>query len=529
MNFIKTYGRFGLGLIGFLRHTVSLEEAQRVVLQRIAEREIHFLRLMERGVFGYPRSPYLPLLKLAGCEMGDIWNMVKTRGLENTLYKLREAGVYFSFEEFRGREPTVRQGQVIPVKPQDFDNPYLKHYYEGETGGTTGAATRVSIDLDHLAAQTPLTMLAYDAHGLIDVPMAIWLSGLPDVATFNNILWNAGIGRVVQKWFTYTTSRERGTSLLGRIAPLYLIMIGHLFGKSIPWPKLVRWGEAIVIAHWIVRILKAHGSCLIYTFVSKALQICIAAQRAGLDLTGTTFGVAAEPPTPAKVQGIIRTGARCMPFYHFAEHGFVGVGCAQPADENDIHFFKDILALIQFPRQVPELAIEVNAFNFTSLLPTAPKVLLNVESDDYGLIENRSCGCPLEAYGFTEHLRHIRSFRKLSAGGPTLAGSDMVHILEEVLPARFGGSPLDYQLLEEEDENGFTRFSLLISPGVRILDEAVVIKAVLEALGKWKETEYQQAGTLRIKRMEPILTRRGKLMPLIPLHMAERFKDSMKI
>jgi hypothetical protein len=268
---------------------------------------------------------------------------------------------------------------------------------------------------------------------------------------------------------------------------------------------------------------------VVRTFVSRALKVCIAAQEAGLDLTGTTFMVGGEPPTFAKVRGITGTGARCVPLYNFTEHGFVGAGCGRPADENDIHFFKDVLALIQFPRQVPELAIEVNAFNFTSLLPTAPKVLLNVESDDYGLVENRSCGCPLEAYGFTEHLRHIRSFRKLTAGGPTLVGIDMVHILEEVLPTRFGGSPLDYQLLEEEDENGFTRLSLLVSPRVQIPDETVVVKAVLEVLGKWKEAEYKQAGTLRIKRMEPILTSRGKLMSLIPLHMAQRLKDSMKI
>jgi hypothetical protein len=73
----------------------------------MAEREINFLRLVERGIFGYGRSPYLPLLKMAGCELEDIRNMVKDRGLEDTLRALREARVYVTFEEFKGRDPIV--------------------------------------------------------------------------------------------------------------------------------------------------------------------------------------------------------------------------------------------------------------------------------------------------------------------------------------------------------------------------------------------------------------------------------------
>jgi hypothetical protein len=151
--------------------------------------------------------------------------------------------------------------------------------------------------------------------------------------------------------------------------------------------------------------------------------------------------------------------------------------------------------------------------------------MLNVETDDYGVIEKRSCGCPMESYGFTEHLRHIRSFRKLTGEGMTLVGSDMVHILEEVLPARFGGSPLDYQLLEEGDDTGFTRLSLVVSPRIEIADERAVIEAVLEALGRSSPAAdlaraiWSQARTLTVKRMEPVSTARGKLMPL---HLAQR-------
>jgi hypothetical protein len=200
--------------------------------------------------------------------------------------------------------------------------------------------------------------------------------------------------------------------------------------------------------------------------------------------------------------------------------GSIGSGCVHPVDGNDLHFLKDGLALIQYPHQVTSSGITVDAFCFTTLLPSAPKLMLNVESDDYGVIETRACGCPLEAYGFLEHLRHIRSFRKLTGEGVSLVGSEMLNILEEVLPSRFGGSSLDYQLLEEEDEQGFTRLSLLVSPRIEIKDEMAVIDTVLEALRKGSRTAnaaraiWSQAGTLRIKREEPRWTSRGKLMPL---------------
>ena len=84
--------------------------------RRLAEREANFLRLVELGIFGNPRSPYLSLLKLAQVEMANIQQMVRTKGLETTLGALREAWVYVTFEEFEGREPIVRHGQVIPVQ-----------------------------------------------------------------------------------------------------------------------------------------------------------------------------------------------------------------------------------------------------------------------------------------------------------------------------------------------------------------------------------------------------------------------------
>ena len=80
---------------------------------------------MKKGIYGYKKSPYLKLLNLAQCEFPDIEQMVRTKGIEPTLRKLKEEGVYISFEEFKARKPTVRSGKTFHFKEADFDNPYL--------------------------------------------------------------------------------------------------------------------------------------------------------------------------------------------------------------------------------------------------------------------------------------------------------------------------------------------------------------------------------------------------------------------
>ncbi len=69
---------------------------------------------------------------------------------------------------------------------------------------------------------------------------------------------------------------------------------------------------------------------------------------------------------------------------------------------------------------------------------------------DQAVVSERACGCPYQQLGWTTHLHGIRSFEKLTAAGMTFLDTDVIRVLEEVLPGRFGGIPSDYQLVEEE-------------------------------------------------------------------------------
>jgi hypothetical protein len=98
---IKAYLNFALELRSFLRQRESIEETKTIVQQQLAQRNENFLDTLHTNVYQYPKSPYLKLLQAAGITHDDVATMVSQRGLEGTLMKLYDAGVYVTFEELR--------------------------------------------------------------------------------------------------------------------------------------------------------------------------------------------------------------------------------------------------------------------------------------------------------------------------------------------------------------------------------------------------------------------------------------------
>jgi hypothetical protein len=145
--------------------------------------------------------------------------------------------------------------------------------------------------------------------------------------------------------------------------------------------------------------------------------------------------------------------------------------------------------------------------------------MLNVSMGDQAVLTERSCGCPLEQLGWASHLHTIRSFEKLTAGGMTFLDSDVITVLEEDLPARFGGGPTDYQLLEE-DVDGRPRVCLLVNPNLGPVDEAAVAEAFLDAIGggsgveRVMELAWREAGLVEVRRELPRSTPAGKILHL---------------
>lgn len=519
----QMYWHFAWDLKKYLKDPITLEQSRRVIENRLTNKSNNLLTIAQKTIYENigGNSPYLPMLKMAGCEYGDLERMVLSDGIEAALGKLSDAGVYISIEEFKGRKEIVRGNHKFHVKTSDFDNPFSSNHLETSSSGSRSAGTRTMYDFDYITANWTMYILpmvdACDAQG---APYALWYPIMPGAGPA--IVLSFTKGQIVPiKWFSPVDRSGFKQSLKNRLGTNYIVYMGRLLGAKLPTPEYVPLDEAWIVAQWLSDAEKNHGSCIIETYVSSAVRICQAASERKLNIAGTKFLVNGEPLTEAKRKEIEKTGATVCSIYGFVEAGFVGVSCfGENAGADDVHLFEDSFALIQHSREVPHAGVSVDAFLFTTLLPAAPKILLNVESGDYGLIETRTCGCKFEKLGFTKHISNIRGFDKLTSSGMTFVGTEIVRIIEEVLPAKFGGSSTDYQMIEEEDDKSLTKMSLIVNPTVGKVDEAKLIKTVIFELGKGNDAQrmmaevWSKSQTVRIKREKPYTTARGKLMPL---------------
>lgn len=519
LEHLQMFARFPFALRQFLREPLTLERARALVRERMERREENFLGMLARNVFENPRSPYLRLLKQAGCELGDVRALVKEKGIEDTLRELRAAEVYVTYEEFKGRKPITRKGLEIAVTARDFDNPVARRDFKLTTGGSTGAANAVYQDLEHIAAIATNEILKLDAYGYLDAPTVHWTHMLPG-SGIRFLLQRVKINQPNAKWFSPLGWREFNAWPKYDAAMLYMLICLRANNAQIPFPQVEKPENALVVANQLKTLRERHERVLLYSNVSQAVRVSLAAQEAGFRLEGIGARLMSEPLTDAKAAHIRASGIQTLAGYGSIETGAMALGCTNPIAANDVHLALDAFAMIDYPYAVPNTDLRVPAFNLTSLRSISPKVMLNYQTDDYGVIETRACRCPMEAYGYTIHLHTIRSYSKLVGEGVTLIGNEMLKILEEKLPTRFGGSPLDYQMLEREDAQGFTRLVLLIHPRVDIQDEHAVIPFVLNALRESSSgadaagAVWRRAGTLELERSAPIVTARGKLLPL---------------
>ena len=513
------FARFPAALRRFVTEPTTLDGARAAVGAQLARRELSLLRLLRESVYGNPSSPYLPLLRNAGCELGDAEALVAKHGVEGALTALRMEGVHVTYEEFKGRKPIVRSGLALDVTAARFDNPGARRDLSLATGGSTGQANLVYQDLDHIAALAANEIIGLDAHGVRDAPSVHWANILPG-SGIRFVLQRVRHGQRRQQWFTPIGWQDTRAWRKYAAATRYMLWWMRRFGVEIGDPEVVRPDDAVVVARAVRETVDREGSCVLYASVSRAVRVALAAQQAGLDLDGVTTRLLSEPLTPSRRRRIEESGARVLAGYGSIETGVIALGCADPRHADDAHLLSDAFALIEHPHVVPGTGMEVRAFNLTSLRPSTPKVMLNYQIDDHGSVEPRACGCALGDFGYATHLHSIRSYTKLVGEGGTLVGDDLLAVLEDALPRRFGGTPLDYQLQEEEDERGLTRLVLVVDPTIDLPADDQVVAFLLDELGSSSPmadataTIWQSAGTVRVARRRPRLTARGKFQSL---------------
>jgi hypothetical protein len=230
------------------------------------------------------------------------------------------------------------------------------------------------------------------------------------------------------------------------------------------------------------------------------------------------FVASGEALTPAKRAVIERAGAEAIPRYIMGEIGPAGMACRNLRPDNAVHVTRDTVAVISRERPAPLSGAPVESLLFTTLLPFAPLLLVNVEMDDAGHLETVACDCPLGALGYSQRIRELHSYGKLTGQSATLEGSELLRVLEELLPARFGGNPTDYQLVEREGR-GQTDVELRVNPRLAGLSGSEVRAFFLDQLrllwgGSLMRREWIHSEGFRVVLAEPIATSTGKILAL---------------
>jgi hypothetical protein len=504
-------------LPSLLRHPLSLADARATLGRRLEGREANFLSLLG-SLYSNAASPYRSLLRLADCDYEDLQRLVTSEGVEGTLLSLYRHGVYLTVDELKGRRAVVRGSSTLDVHRDALRNLSRAARVPTQSSGSRGTRTAVAVDLAFIRDCAANISLYLGARGGTGWQHALW--SVPGSAVLARLLEYAASGAPPARWFSQV---DPGVSQLHpryRWSARLLRWPSLLAKRPLPRPEHVALGDPLRIARWMEDVLRSGGTPHLHTFVTPAVMLCKAAEDAGINLEGARFTLTGEQLTSARLGAIRAVGGEAWPRYGAAECTMIAYGCLAPETPDDSHVFHDMYALVQPGQDDARAGLSRHSLLVSSLSPHAPLMFLNVSLGDQGELKPMSCGCPLARLGWGMHLKAICSFEKLTVGGVNLLDIDVINVLEEVLPERFGGGPTDYQLLEDESVDGQPRLRLLVHPALGPLDPETVADVFLAAIGRSSgaervmELQWRQAGLLRVERTAPRMTASGKILHL---------------
>ena len=511
--------RFVRAFRDFSRNPVTFDEAVRAVSAAHLRRDRAFLDRLDELVWPFPQSPAARLMACAGIERGDVREMVEGHGLEGALERLRDAGVYVSYEESLGKVPVQRGSASFDVHPKDFRNPIVNADYMVVTGGTRSEGTEAQSNFHYIRRQATTWVLHTATWDVNRVPTAAWVPVFPS-AGITAILKLTGAGNQPERWFTQIEPNLKGVTYHKRLANRMLQMIGPLRAVGMPPPEFVPASTPGPVVAWVQEALGRSRRVCLPTMASCGAALGVSAREAEISLAGLVIFIGGEPVTRAKLEALRSAGADAVNSYAFTPEGQVAVSCPWCGPE-ELHLWDHDHAVVGRRRSRAD-GVEVTSFCWTSLAPDAPRVLVNVENDDYGTIsvDTEPCFCLVGQLGMRIRLAGIRGSSKVVTGGTTIPGELLEKLAEEMLPKQLGGGPGDYQFAEAEEDSGVTALTLRVDPRLGAIDEAAAVRLVNEALGCSDNGLLARrlwGDRVRVQRTVPVRTPVAKLLPFEPL------------
>jgi hypothetical protein len=448
----------------------------------------------------------------------DIEALVRREGLDASLLALFQSGVYLSIDEFKGRQLARRGSTVIDVQPAMLQAPRASYSLPSRSGGTRSKGTPVMIDLEFIRACAANAAFSFAARGGERWTKALWES--PGAGLRFRTVKYAFFNTRPPVTFSQIDPDSDATPSCFRWNLRLLRWVGAAAGRPLPWPRFCPLDDPSPIIDWLHARRCAGEVPHVQAFTSSVVIACRWAAERGVDISVSWFTLQGEPTTPAAIDTVRRAGCHVIPRYGTMEVGAIAYGCPQGDYADDMHLLSNMHGLIQAGEAGPVFGLPVKALLITSLHAQAPFVMLNLSMGDQAEMANRACGCPLEAAGWTSHVWNVRSFEKLTGGGVTLHETDVIRVLSEVLPGRFGGVQTDYQLAEKLGSHGEALLELVVHPRLGELPHAAIADEFLNALGRGSESErmmtqrWRDAATLQIVRRKPTVTKAGKIQYL---------------
>jgi hypothetical protein len=441
---------------------------------------------------------------------------VAADGLERALERLRDAGVYTSYEEWLGEVPVRRRGQEASFRPADFVNPLARPDFLAGTGGTRSGGIPIAWSFEALRRGVDPYLLRAETWGVGGAPAAIWLPAQPSAAGLATALLLAAAGAPPERWFTPAPSGSAAPR--DRAVDRVLHLLARSAGVRLPRPRAVSPARPDAVLEWCLTALRTSRRARLGAYTGSAVRLAGAARAAGVSLDGLVVATLGEPLGAERAAAIRASGAEPANGYGFMQKGTVAHACPACGDE-ELHLLESEAALISRRRRAPG-GEEVDAFCWSSLDPDSPTVMLNTENDDHGELRRdaRPCECELGALGFDRRLVRVRGASKASAEGMTVRAEEFAELVGSVLPAALGGGPADFQFVQRGGGER-PRITLRIDPAVGPVDEERTLELVRGALrrtaaGGLAGAVWEQAGTLALERVEPRRSRSGKLLPL---------------
>ena len=296
-------------------------------------------------------------------------------------------GVYLTAAEFSGRAPLVRGGETLAASLDGLRNPVSTTHLRGATSGSGGRPFTVPVDLANIRDWAVNFCLLFEMLGPRRWRHARWSLPGGDGLAFG--LLYAGFGAPLDRWFTPVDPAASG------VAPATSGRAGSSRGRAGWWACRSRIRST---CRWTRRSRSCAGSPTrsapgdtphLVAYVSPALRLCEAAERAGRDLRGAHIRLVGEPVTAGRLAAIRRAGPEASPDYGAVDVGLIGSACRAPTVPDEIHLWDDLLAVIQRPAPLPA---PVSHRPPSSSRPSVPRLRSSCSTSPWAIRRPRRSG-----------------------------------------------------------------------------------------------------------------------------------------